>query len=192
VQPLTLEFLNRATQAWIEMEYNRHHHEEIKQSPLQRFLKESNVSRRSPENQVMRLAFTVVQHRSQRRSDGTISINNKRFEIPSRFRHLRRLQVRYQSWDLSSAYLVDERSGSMLARIYPQDKIKNAQGYRRTLEPIAEDMPAAAQSKSDPLPPLLHKLMREYAATGLPPAYIPKQETTLSTIDQSKENQDEQ
>jgi transposase InsO family protein len=192
VQPLTLEFLNRATQAWIEMEYNRCFHEEIKQSPLQCFLNKPNVSRRSPESQVMHLAFTVLQHRSQRRSDGTISINNKRFEIPSRFRHLRRLNIRYQSWDLSSAYLVDERSGNMLARIYPQDKIKNAQGYRRSLQPIAENTPAAPKSQSDPLPPLLRKLMAEYAATGLPPAYIPKKERILSTIDQSKENDDEQ
>jgi transposase InsO family protein len=192
VQPLTLEYLNRATQAWIEMEYNRCHHEEIKQSPLQRFLKEPNVSRRSPESQMMGLAFAVQERRSQRQSDGTISINSKRFEIPSRFRHLRRLHIRYQSWDLSSAYLVDERSGNMLARIYPQDKIKNAQGYRRSLQPIAEDTPAAPQSESDPLPPLLRKLMTEYAATGLPPAYIPKQESMLSTIDQSKENDDEQ
>jgi hypothetical protein len=140
---------------------------------------------------MMHLAFTVQERRSQRRSDGTISIHNKRFEIPSRFRHLRRLHIRYQSWDLSLAYLVDERSGNMLARIYPQDKIKNAQGHRRALQPIAEDTPAASQTKSDPLPPLLRKLMREYAATGLPPAYIPKQESMLSTIDQLKESDDE-
>jgi hypothetical protein len=188
---LTLEFLNRATQAWIEMEYNRCFHQEIKQSPLQCFLNKQNVSRRSPENQMMHLAFTVQERRSQRRSDGTISIKNKRFEIPSRFRHLRRPHIRYQSWDLSSAYLVDERSGNMLARIYPQDKIKNAQGYRRALQPIAEDTPTASQTESDPLPPLLRKLISEYAATGLPPAYIPKQESMLSTIDQLKEEEDE-
>lgn len=191
VQPLTLEFLNQTTQAWIEMEYNRCHHEEIKQSPLQRFLKEANVSRPSPDSETIRLAFSLQQPRSQRQSDGTISINAKRFEIPSRFRHLRKLHVRYQSWDLTSAYLVDERNGNILARIYPQDKIKNAQGHRRALQPIVEDMPTASQTNCDPLPPLLRKLMADYAATGLPPAYIPKEESTLSTIDQSKENDDE-
>jgi len=78
VQPLTLEFLNRATQAWIEMEYNRCHHEEIKQSPLQCFLNKPNVSRRSPESQMMGLAFAVQERRSQRQSDGTISVNYHR------------------------------------------------------------------------------------------------------------------
>jgi hypothetical protein len=28
-------------------------------------------------------------------------------------------------------------------------------------------------TKADPYPPLLRKLLEEYAATGLPPAYIP-------------------
>ena len=43
VQPLTLEFLNQASQAWIEMEYNRCRHEEINETPLERFVKGSNV-----------------------------------------------------------------------------------------------------------------------------------------------------
>jgi hypothetical protein len=61
-----------------------------------------------------------------------------------------------------------------LARIYPQDKTKNAHGYRRTLEPLTE--PIAPETDSEPIPPLLRKLISDYAATGLPPAYIPKDE----------------
>jgi len=192
VQPLKLEFLNQATQAWIEMEYNRSHHEEINQTPIERFVKGANVSRPSPDSEMVRLAFTVEQTRSQRRSDGTIRINNIRFEIPSRFRHLRKLQVRYRSWDLSMAYLVDQRSQKLLAQIYPQDKIKNSQGYRRTLQPVAEQPAAALEDGSDPIPPLLRKLLADYAATGLPPAYIPKEESILLTANESKENQHEQ
>jgi hypothetical protein len=32
-------------------------------------------------------------------------------------------------------------------------------------------------STSDPLPALLRKWMADYAATGLPPAYLPKEQT---------------
>jgi transposase InsO family protein len=192
VKPLTLEFLNQACQAWIEMEYNRSRHEEIDQTPLERFIQGPDVSRPSPDSEMIRLAFTVMENRTQRQSDGTIRINNIRFEIPSRFRHLRKLHVRYRSWDLSMAYLVDQRTANLLARIYPQDKIKNSQGYRRTLQPVAEDTAPVLKDDSEPIPPLLRKLIADYAATGLPPAYIPKEESMLSTANQLKENNDEQ
>ncbi len=192
VKPLTLEFLNQASQAWIEMEYNRCRHEEINQAPLQRFVKGPNVSRPSPDSEMIRFAFTILENRTQRQSDGTIRIKNIRFEIPSRFRHLRKLHVRYRSWDLSMAYLVDQRSKNLLACIYPQDKIKNSQGYRRTLQPVAEQALEAVKDDSDPIPPLLRKLLTDYAASGLPPAYIPKEESILLTANKSKENNDEQ
>jgi putative transposase len=119
----------------------------------------------------------VQESRTQRKSDGTVSIGGVRFEIPNRFRHLRRLQVRYQRWDLRQAYLVDPRTDALLARVFPQDKAKNADSRRRTLEPvapvIAADPPAATE---EPLPPLMRKLLADYAATGLPPAYVPKDE----------------
>ncbi len=103
-----------------------------------------------------------------------MQIKGVRFEVPSRFRHFQYLYVRYQSWDLSSAFLADQRTGDLLARIYPQDKAKNAHGYRRTLQ--SPDETAAPATDSDPIPPLLRKLITDYAATGLPPAYVPKDE----------------
>jgi putative transposase len=110
----------------------------------------------------------------QRKSDGTLTIDGVRFEIPSQFRHFEHLYVRYQTWDLSSAYLTDPRTDDLLARIFPQDKAKNANGIRRTLKSSVEmEVP---EDDSDPLPPLLRKMMADYAETGLPPAYIPKDE----------------
>jgi transposase InsO family protein len=177
VEPLTLAFLNRASQAWVELEYNRRHHSEIGTSPLQRMLAGPDVSRPAPDSERLRFAFSVQESRTQRKSDGTISIKGVRFEVPNRFRHLRRLQVRYQRWDLSRAYLVDPRTDALLAPLYPQDKAKNADGRRRLLEPVApvlsDDPPAA---ETEPLPPLMRKLLADYAATGLPPAYLPKDE----------------
>jgi len=174
MEPLRLDFLNRVTQAWVEMEYNRCVHEEIGSSPLERFLEGPDVSRPSPDSEALRFAFTVQERRTQRKSDGTLQIKGVRFEVPSRFRHFQYLYVRYQSWDLSTAYLADQRTGDLLARIYPQDKAKNAHGYRRTLQ--SPDEPADPATDSDPIPPLLRKLITDYAATGLPPAYVPKDE----------------
>jgi putative transposase len=117
---------------------------------------------------------------------GPSRIQGVRFEVPSRFRHFDHLYVRYQSWDLTKAYLVDRRTGDLLARIYPQDKVKNAQGYRRTLE--SPGQAPSAPTDSDPIPPLLRKILSDYAATGLPPAYLPKDEIDGAT---DKEDNDE-
>ncbi len=174
VEPLSLEFLNEATQAWVEMEYNRTRHDELKTSPLEKLIQGPEVSRPAPESDFLRLAFTARETRKQRRSDGTLQIGGVRFEVPGRMRHLDRLYVRFHSWDLSQVYLVDGRSDTFLATIYPQDKVKNAEGYRRAFaEP---DCVPATSSAKEPIPPLLRKFLTDYAATGLPAAYIPKDE----------------
>jgi hypothetical protein len=95
-----------------------------------------------------------------------------RFELPNRFRHIQRLSVRYARWDLSSVEVVDERTGAALATIYPLNKVGNAEGHRRRLQPAG---PASAPPPSE-MAPLLKKLLADYAAAGLPPAYIPKEE----------------
>lgn len=167
---LTLSVLNEATVAWVEMEYHRRIHSEIHQAPLARFTEGPSVMRPCPDIGELRLAFTAAVSRTQRESDGTISLRGTRFEVPSRFRHVRRLHVRYASWDLSHVWLMDEQSGVVLDRLYPLDKARNADGFRRPLTP-----PAATTRPSEPtgIAPLLSDLMSEYAATGLPPAYIP-------------------
>jgi len=84
--------------------------------------------------------------------------------------------VRYASWDLSHVYLADARSGAVLTRLYPQNKQKNADGRRRRREPITGHPDVASQPPSGEMAPLLRKLIADYAATGLPPAYLPKDE----------------
>jgi transposase InsO family protein len=175
VPDLTLAMLNEATQAWVELEYNRELHSEIGEAPLQRYLKGKDVGRPCPSSEELRLAFCAVEVRTQRRSDGTLSLEGHRFEVPSRFRHLERVTVRYASWNLGRVHLVDERTGTVLDRLYPLDRAQNADGQRRALEPV--ESPAAFAGPPAPaVPPLLSKLMSDYAATGLPPAYLPKDE----------------
>lgn len=108
--------------------------------------------------------------RAQRRGDGTISVEGVRFEVPSRYRTLTRCTVRVARWDLSSVDLVDPRTGAHLATLLPLDKQKNADGRRRAIRwaPVQPEPDAVG------IAPRLRELMGEYAATGLPPAYLPK------------------
>jgi putative transposase len=183
VGELTLDFLNRATQAWVEIEYNRAAHREISSSPLERFAHAPEVLRTSPTSESLRDAFRLETTRTQRQSDGTISIEGVRFEIPARYRHFREVSVRYARWDLGRVDLVDERSGTILAPIYPLDKAANADGRRAAIEPGGtarlsspkSDMPTQERPRtSGELPPLLKRILQEYSATGMPPAYLPK------------------
>jgi hypothetical protein len=110
--------------------------------------------------------------RTQRRSDGTTTVEGVRFEVPSAYRTLQQLRLRVARWDLSSVELVDPRTGAHLATLLPLDKAKNAERARRVLEPTCA---LPAPSKEPPgIAPLLRELMAEYAATGLPPAYLTK------------------
>jgi transposase InsO family protein len=171
---LTLEFLNLATQAWAEIEYNHAVHRETRSSPVDRFRHARDVLRDSPTSESLRDAFRLETRRSQRQSDGTISLEGVRFEIPGRYRHLREVAVRYARWDLGRVDLVDQRNGTVLAPIYPLDKAANSDGRRAPVEPEAVDVPPANPHKDSHLPPLLLQMLQEYSATGLPPAYLPK------------------
>ncbi len=173
---LKLAGLNEATQAWVEMEYNRKVHSATGRTPLARFVAVKDVGRPSPPGETLRQAFTAQAGRTQRKSDGTISVEGVRFEIPSRYRHFTEITVRYAGWDLSYVYLADGRSGRILARLYPQDKHKNADGLRRRKEAVAEGPAPAMEPSAGGMAPLLRKLIASYAATGLPPAYLPKDE----------------
>ena len=184
VQP-TLDFLNKATQAWTEIEYNRAVHRELSMSPVERFSKSPDVLRESPSSETLREAFRQQATRVQRQSDGTISLEGVRYEIPSRLRHFRRVVVRYARWDLGRVDLVDPQSGTILVTIYPLDRTANADGRRLAIEPDhgpddePDDGTLPASTPDDggpdkPLPPLLKQILDEYSASGAPPAYLPK------------------
>ena len=184
VTELTLAFLNEATQAWAEIEYNRRTHREIACAPVQRFAQASDVLRASPSSAALRDAFRMEASRTQRQSDGTVSVEGVRFEIPGRYRHFRKVSVRYARWDLSRVDLVDPHSGTILAPLYPLDRKANADGQRLLFGSDGVNVPAGDDPHSDQgrpgseLPPLLKHLLAEYAATGLPPAYLPQNPPT--------------
>ncbi len=171
---LTLAQLNEATQAWVEYEYNRTVHAEIGGTPLDRFLAGPTVIRSCPDSAALKLAFTRAERRTLRKSDGTVVIEGRRFEVANRYRHLTTLEVRYAGWDLSLVHLVDEHTGAVLCRLFPLDKTANASGLRRSLDPVSDR--AGAVKPAGGMAPLLAKLIDQRAATGLPPAYLVKDE----------------
>ena len=167
---LTLDALNLATQAWVEQEYHRSHHSEIGTTPLARYLVGPNVRRDCPGTVVLTGAFRIEVKRKQRRSDGTVSLAGARFEIPSLYRHLADVHLRYARWDLSRVDLVEPRTGVILCAVKPLDKSANADGNRRRLTPAAIELSPLEPSG---IAPLLRQLLADYSSSGLPPAYLP-------------------
>jgi transposase InsO family protein len=167
---LTLEQLNIATQAWVTQEYHRSVHSELGQTPMQRYLAGPNVARECPGSEDLRAAFRIEVKRKQRRSDGTVSLEGQRFEIPSRYRRLDQIHLRYPRWDFSRVDVVDARSGQILCPVRPLDKAANADALRRRVDPSTSD---ASAMPATGIAPLLKQMIADYAATGLPPAYVP-------------------
>ena len=72
---------------------------------------------------------------------------------------------------LSQVHLCDPDTGQVLDRLYPLDKVRNADARRAVKpSPIEAQVPVPAPGMA----PLLRKILREYATTGLPAAYLPK------------------
>ena len=176
---LGLDLLNQVTQAWVEQEYHRAVHSELDATPLARYLAGPSVSRPSPGGEALREAFRISVCRRLRRSDSTVSLEGRRFEIPNRYRQLQDIHLRYARWDLSRVDLVDARSGAVLCAVHPLDKSANADGHRRRLDRLGhEGAPGGPRLDLSPIAPttmapLLRQLLAEHAATGLPPAYLP-------------------
>lgn len=182
VPDLTLDVLNEAFQAWVHGDYNRKVHSEIGVAPVERFVQGKRVGRPCPGSDELRRAFRLEERRKQRRSDGTISLEGKRYEVPSRYRHMETVSVRYARWDLTAVDMVDPRTGTVLCPLYPLDKARNAGAERRRVEDVPTDPEAAAVEASAPtgIAPLLRALMARQKETGLPPAYLPKEASSSS------------
>ena len=92
------------------------------------------------------------------------------------------MSLRAARWDLSQVHLVDPATGAILCRLYPLDKHNNASGQRAARSSSQATAPTAP---TPPGPaPLLQKLIKDYATTGLPPAYLPKDEIAPHSTDQ--------
>ena len=99
-------------------------------TPHERLAGSVDASRPCPGTDRLRDAFRITGKRTVRRSDGTVSVEGIRYQIPAPWRHLREAWVRYARWDLASVDLVDGPKGERLCTLYPLDR--RAQCRRRT------------------------------------------------------------
>ena len=183
VPAIGLDELNRLTQVWVEGDYHRKLHSEIGTTPLERYLEAPSVGRDAPDALALRRAFRQRGVRRQRRSDGTLSLAGRRFEIPGRFAHLDRVHVAWARWNLAEVDLIDADTAAVVAPLHPLDREANASGRRRARAAAAEpgagavagviDAAAAQAPDGGALAPLMAKLVAEFVATGLPRGCTP-------------------
>ncbi|MDH5673947.1 MAG: IS481 family transposase, partial [Myxococcales bacterium] len=126
------------------------------------------VGRPSPGMDALRDAFRIERRRKQRRSDGTCTVEGVRFEIPSQYRHIEHVRLRYARFDLSRVSMVDPHSGVELCRLRPLDREANADGRRAPLHPETTEPPKPSGPAPHPL-----RLMAAFETPGKPPAYLP-------------------
>ena len=178
VEPLTLKTLNVASVIWFEKDYNRRVHRELGTTPYKRLMDSVDASRPCPGSDELKAAFRITRRRTLRRSDGTVSVEGVRYQVPAPWRHLSTLWVRYARWDPRSVDLVEGRSGERLCTLYPLDRRGNADGVRRPTGPGGNDDGGGSAAAGGKLPPLLQGMLDEQAATGLPPPWLPLVETS--------------
>jgi transposase InsO family protein len=82
VPELSLDFLNEATQAWVEIEYNRTVQRETSSSPVERFSRSPDVLRASPSSNTLRDAFRLETKRRQRQSSALGCAPDSRWKPP--------------------------------------------------------------------------------------------------------------
>lgn len=163
--------LNELSQAWVTQEYHQRRHASLDTTPLHRYEQSPHTGREAPASLVLAQAFTRRETRRQRRSDGTISLSGRRFQIPSHYRHHITLTVRYASWDLDRVFLAHPQTDAILERLLPVDRAAQASGFRAELSPI--DAGAAVEASEPVLPPLLQRALDTSRSTGLPSGFIP-------------------
>lgn len=180
IDDLSLQRLNEVSQAWVEMEYNRSLHRELGVTPARKYLDTKAVLRPASSFQELQMAFRKRIRRKQRKTDGTVSIEAQRFEIPSAYRTLKDIAIDYASWNLGLVHMVDRRTGAVLCQLRPINKSANASGQRRQ---IITSQPSPTPCSGEP--PLLKKLLEDWAATGLPPRYLAHNEDNSSNDNSS-------
>jgi hypothetical protein len=171
---ITLKELNDITHVWSEFEYNKKVHSETDLTPLERFINNTDVGRKSLSIEDLKDAFRKEVERTIRKTTLTISLSGRQFEVPSQYRHLQKINIRYAEWDLTRVHMINEDTGTNICQIYLENKLENANGMRKKI--IKENSEEEINEKKDEVAPLILELLAAHAATGRPMAYIPKED----------------
>ncbi len=170
IRNLTLAELNTLTQVWVEQEYHRALHSELKDTPLKVFLNHKSVLRESPTQEELQKAFRISVTRRQRMTDHTITVDGVRYQIPQLYWNQINLRIGYARWDLSSVDILNDETGRSIATLRPVDRLRNATTPRNEIRAIRDDIESV-------LPPLLREQYLKSKAAGEKPIYISKDES---------------
>ena len=69
---------------------------------------------------------------------------------------------------IHQVHLVDPHTGTVLCRLFPQDKAANARGLRRSVQPITSEPVTPPPPPARGIGPLLGRMIDRQAATGRP------------------------
>jgi len=169
VRNLTLAELNTLTQVWVEQEYHRSVHSELKATPLSVFMNHKSVLREPPTLDELKKAFRISITRRQRMTDHTITVDGVRYQVPSLYWNQIEMKIAYARWDLSSVDLLNDETGRPIATLRPVDKLRNANMHHREILSIRENIESV-------LPPLLREQYLKSKTAGEKAIYMPKDE----------------
>lgn len=192
---LNLDDLNRFSNVWAEKEYNHRVHSELKKSPIEKWISMEKVTRSGPSLDDMKNAFRREIERKVRRTDGTFSLEGKRFEIDHQvYRSQSKITIHYAKWDLSRVDIVDPKTKIILSPVYPIDLQSNAERKRRILPnvPQSEDQNnrkihlkgdlSISQFQGKYRPPILDQMWKDFENSGEFCSFLPfEEEETVST-----------
>jgi putative transposase len=180
---ITLDVLNRVTQAWVEQDYHDSIHSEIKKTPLHSFFNDENVLRPALGRQELIACFRTRATRTVRKTDGTITLDGVRFEVPQIYKHHDSLVLSYAKWDLGEAEIICPSSFKSLRTIYPINKLQNSLSYRKEIEESHHGLPLQNSIHSDDrpfldlntdsLPPLLAQCLQKQKQQFPHASYLP-------------------
>ena len=176
VADLTLAVLNEATQAWVEQDYNRKRPLRDRRDAARALPRRSRRDAALPRQR--RAAARLHAHRARAPSARATAPSSSRAAAsrsPTATAISTRIEVRYAAGISATSTSSTSAPAPCSAGSIRRTRRSNASGLRRSLDPVA----AAAAAEPRPTPaPASRRCSRscstEQAATGLPPAYLPK------------------
>lgn len=166
VKPLTLEFLNEASIAWLEQDYNARFHSEVKVTPRSLWFSDDNVAKSpAPSPDALRRLFRRKATRKQRHEDRTISLEGVRYQLPELVRGDDTITVVYATWNRDLVTIIDPSTEKELVDIFPVDRAENSMRRSRPRETSRSDESSDVEESSSEtetpvdLPPFLRHLL---------------------------------
>ena len=125
----SLEDLNERYYNYVNSEYNNNFHSSIQDTPRNRFMKDYNLLKFVPSNEILEEYFL---HSFERKvsTDSTVQLFCKSYEVPSKYMK-QKITVKIDPHHIDKAYIYE--NGKNIETIYPVKKIENSKIKRKSI-----------------------------------------------------------